>query len=128
TIGCGDLGNELGFGMIRDKVNEILGDIATCYCGCGDGIVTSTASDYLVVGSASNRAATGLEAAIATLTGKGDLMTTSELSVRLTQEAALAGALDSYYVGPTSTDGHGVPAHLSGAITDLLQFISTSNT
>lgn len=127
TIGVGDLGNELGFGKIRDKVIDILDDIQTCYCGCGEGIVTSTESDFLVVGSASNRAATGLEAGIAALTGQGDLMSTSELSVRLTQEAAMAGALDSYYVGPTSTDGHGVPAPLNGAITDLLRFISMSS-
>lgn len=127
TVGVGDLGNEIGFGKIRDRAREILGEIANCDCGCGEGIVTSVETDHLVVGSASNRAAMGLEAALGAISQRARYVRDGALDVELIRAAASLGAMDSFSVSPVPTDGHGVPARLDGAITDLLKFIAHSD-
>lgn len=125
TVGVGDLGNEIGFGRIRDQTAEILGGGA-CRCGCGAGIVAETETDALVVGAASNRAAMGLEAALGVMSGRGQFVRDGVLDARLIDEASRQGAVDSFTVSPTLTDGHGVPASLSAAFTDLLRFAANS--
>jgi len=65
TIGIGDGGNEIGFGKVFELAQEILPFGKKCACGCGGGIVTSTATTYLYPVAISNWGAYALAAALA---------------------------------------------------------------
>lgn len=121
TVGIGDLGNEIGFGAIREAVAELIPYGAECGCGCGGGIAAAVETDCLIVGSSSSRGAYGLEAALATLLGNPALMHDGEMEKRMIQAASAAGAIDSFTVGPTTTDGHGVDMHYSACLVELLR-------
>lgn len=121
TIGIGDLGNEIGFGAIQETVAEFIPNGAVCGCGCGGGIASAIETDCLIVGSSSSRGAYGLEAALATLAGNPAMMHDGEMEKRMIQAASAAGAIDSFTVGPTATDGHGVDMHYSACLVELLR-------
>jgi hypothetical protein len=121
TIGIGDLGNEIGFGNIRETVEKHIPFAAECSCPCGGGMAADTQTDYLVVASSSNRGGYAVEAALATLLGNPSLMHDGETDKRMILAASGAGAIDSFTVGPTATDGHGVEMHYSACLVELLR-------
>lgn len=123
TIGIGDLGNEIGFGKIRDTVAEWIPNGKECRCGCGGGMAAAVETDHLVVASSSNRGAYAVEAALALLLDRLELMHTGDVERRMILAAGAAGAIDSFTVGPTATDGHGVDMHYSACLVDLLRQI-----
>jgi hypothetical protein len=67
TVGIGDGGNEIGFGLIREEANEIYKQAygKTCMCGCGGGEATATATDVLISAAVSNWGAYGVAAVLA---------------------------------------------------------------
>lgn len=121
TIGIGDLGNELGFGNIRQAVEEHIPFGADCGCGCGGGIASDVKTDHLIVASSSNRGGYGLEAALATLLGNASVMHDGDMDQQMIRAACQAGAVDSFTVGPTTTDGHGTDMHYSACLVELLR-------
>ncbi len=121
TIGIGDLGNEIGFGKIRAAVEELIPYGAECGCGCGGGIVSAIETDNLVVATSSSRGAYGVEAALATLLDNPELMHDGDLEQRMILAASAAGAIDSFTVGPTATDGHGVDMRYSACLIELMR-------
>ena len=121
TIGIGDLGNEIGFGNIRQAVEEHIPFGADCGCGCGGGIAADVKTDHLIVASSSNRGGYGLEAALATHLGNSSVMHDGETDERMIRAACQAGAVDSFTVGPTTTDGHGTDMHYSACLVELLR-------
>jgi hypothetical protein len=121
TIGIGDLGNELGFGNIRQAVEEHIPFGADCGCGCGGGIASDVKTDHLIVASSSNRGGYGLEAALATLLGNPSVMHDGDMDQQMIRAACQAGAVDSFTVGPTTTDGHGTDMHYSACLVELLR-------
>jgi hypothetical protein len=121
TIGIGDLGNELGFGNIRQAVEEHIPFGADCGCGCGGGIASNVKTDHLIVASSSNRGGYGLEAALATLLGNPSVMHDGDMDQQMIRAACQAGAVDSFTVGPTMTDGHGTDMHYSACLVELLR-------
>jgi hypothetical protein len=126
TIGIGDLGNEIGFGGIRAVVEEHIPFGRECVCGCGGGIASDVETDCLIVASSSNRGGYALEAALAALLADPALMHDGEMDKRMILAARDAGAIDSFTVGPTSTDGHGVDMHYSACLVELLRQIVLS--
>jgi hypothetical protein len=126
TVGIGDLGNEIGFGKIRETVEEHIPRGAECACPCRGGIASDVATDILVVASSSSRGGYGVEAALATLLGRPDVMHDGRTEERMIVAAAQAGAMDSYRVAPATSDGHGVDKHFSAALVELLrQLVNT---
>lgn len=121
TIGIGDLGNELGFGNIRQAVEEHIPFGADCGCGCGGGIASDVKTDHLIVASSSNRGGYGLEAVLATLLGNPSVMHDGDMDQQMIRAACQAGAVDSFTVGPTTTDGHGTDMHYSACLVELLR-------
>lgn len=121
TIAIGDLGNEIGFGNIRQAVEEHIPFGADCGCGCGGGIASDVKTDHLIVASSSNRGGYGLEAAVATILGNPAVMHDGPMDEQMIRAAAQAGAVDSFTVGPTTTDGHGTDMHYSACLVELLR-------
>lgn len=78
TVGIGDGGNEIGFGLIRDRIQDLVPFGAVCRCPCGQGILTATATTYLYPVSVSNWGGYALAAALAVMTKNISLAHTAE--------------------------------------------------
>ncbi|MFX0198245.1 MAG: glutamate cyclase domain-containing protein [Candidatus Hodarchaeota archaeon] len=95
TIGIGDLGNEIGLGVIRDTVKEVVKYGATCRCPCSSGISTIVESDIPVFSGCSNWSAYAIEACLSGLLEKPDLLHHAETERSMVEAAVEAGALDT---------------------------------
>ena len=123
TIGIGDGGNEIGFGRLRETLEERLPAFAQKdKTPCGGGIFSRIATDHLVVASTSNLGAYGVVAALAMV--KGD--------ASLCHDAAEEVALHHVGVGLGLVDGggggaipwcDGIPAESNAAVVTLLENI-----
>jgi hypothetical protein len=99
TVGIGDGGNEIGYGLIRDEVNDIFkqsfGDI--CQCGCGGGEATTCAADVLVSASVSNWGAYGVSAVLAYMLEDPFVLQDADTERRMVEAMAQAGAVEATY-------------------------------
>jgi len=95
TIGIGDGGNEIGFGVIRDLIirNNAIPFAKKCRCPCGEGIVADVKTDSLLSASTSNLGAYALSALLS-LKFKIDFPLTPELEEKMLIAAIDAGAVD----------------------------------
>ena len=94
TIGIGDQGNEIGFGLLGERLSKVHPDIGRCSCGCGGSIAAATATDLLYPAAVSNWGAYGLAAAIALLSNRLDCTPTPKEERRLLLVAAVRGCCD----------------------------------
>jgi len=94
TVGVGDLGNEVGFGRLREQIYALDPWMRTCACGCGAGIVAAVATDLLFPAVVSNWGAYGLAAAIALLAETSDCALLPEEERRMLHVAAVRGCCD----------------------------------
>ena len=104
TIGIGDLGNEIGFGTIQDAAETV--------ANITPGIVTTTATDHLVVAGVSNWGAYAIAAALAIILRRPDIAHTPELEEQAVLACCRAGAVDGLSGGPTyEVDGLHYSSH-----------------
>jgi hypothetical protein len=123
TIGIGDGGNEMGFGMVFHTAREIVPRGAACGCPCGDGIVTNTATQQLLPVAVSNFGAYGLVTALSVLHERQDLLPDGQTIVRIIEAGVQEGCLDGGRVNPTFIGDDGIPAAAIAAVVTLLQTI-----
>ena len=97
SIGIGDYGNEIGFGRIHDDVKRIMPHGAKSQSDTPGGSATVVKTDVLVPAMTSNWGAYGVEAALAYLLGKADLMHSPEMEGRMITKCLEAGGLESIY-------------------------------
>ena len=120
TIGIGDGGNEIGFGMIKEVAENILPFGKVCQCPCRSGIVSNTASDILVVASVSNWGAYGIEAVMAAMLEDLDILHTGEQERKMLEANVGAGAHDGVYGKPfLMVDGIDLRVHQ--AMVDMMR-------
>lgn len=100
TIGIGDNGNEIGFGVIEEAVREIQPFGAMCECPCEGGIAARVATDHLLVANVSNWGAHGLQAMLAILTETPAAMHGPDDIERMLEQNVLAGSNDGAYDMP----------------------------
>ncbi len=111
SLGIGDNGNELGFGLIPDAVAK--------YKPNGARLCTRVATDVLIPANTSNWGAYAVEAALAALTGKPEIMHSAEIERRMIEACVDTHAADG------STGRHilqvdGMPADVSCAVVTML--------
>lgn len=111
SLGIGDNGNELGFGLIADAVAK--------HKPNGERLCTRVKTDVLVPANTSNWGAYGVEAALAALVGKPELMHSADTERRMIEACVTAHGVDG------STGRHllqvdGMPADASCAIVTML--------
>ena len=111
TLGIGDNGNEIGFGLIRDAVVQ--------HKPNGARLGTRVATDVLVPANTSNWGAYAVEAALAVLLDRPELMHGVEIERRMIEACVAAHGVDG------STGRHvmavdGMPAEMSYAVVTLL--------
>ena len=99
TIGIGDGGNEIGFGVINKEVKDIIVPFGKrCQCPCQSGIAAVTKTDFLIVAAVSNWGAYGLEACIAGLLKNPNLLHSSTTEQRMLEACVKAGGTDALYL------------------------------
>jgi len=74
TVGIGDGGNEIGFGVIREALFREAPHRFGCQCGCATGMLDSTLVDVLLPASVSNWGAYAVAAALALRLWQRELM------------------------------------------------------
>jgi len=124
TIGCGDGGNEIGMGNVQEEVRQYLATGAKCYCGCGEGCAATTKTDVLVVGFISNWAAYGIEAALALLLNRPEIMHDGEIEERVLQLTANAGSAGPPY-GFSEMGVDELPARFNIFLVEQLRYTVT---
>ena len=87
TVGIGDHGNELGFGAIYDAVVDIMPH--------GDKLATPIAADLVLPAMTSNWGAYGVEACLAFLLDRPELMHAPEMEERILRRCFDAGVLEA---------------------------------
>ena len=111
TLGIGDNGNEIGFGKILEAVHT--------HKPNGEKVGTRVATDVLVAANTSNWGAYGVEAALAVLTQRPELMHGAEIERRMLEACVAANGVDG------STGRHimavdGMPADVQYALVTML--------
>jgi len=119
TIGIGDGGNELGCAAIRDTVLRVVPNSQRCTCPCGGTTVPAVETELLLIAAISNWGAYGIEAAMAILLGRPEVLHARDIDARVHRLCADAGANND---GPglldIGTDAVAGPLH--GHVVDLL--------
>ncbi len=119
TIGIGDGGNEIGCAAIRDTVLRVVPNARRCACPCGGSVVPVVETDVLITAVVSNWGAYGVEAAMALLLGRPEVLHSRAVDARTYDLCAAAGANND---GPGLLDpgADAIPGPLHGHIVDLL--------
>lgn len=119
TVGVGDNGNEIGFGAIYDAVREHKPFGSVCQCPCGRGLATVVETDALVVAGTSNWGAYGIEACLAAIIGRADLIHSDETDRFMLYENVRAGGVD----GSTARQVPQVDGTSAGVQTAMLELM-----
>ena len=114
TLGVGDNGNELGFGLIAGAVRQ--------HKPGGERLATRVAANALVAANTSNWGAYGIVAALAAITGRTELLHTAEVESRILHACVAAHGVDG------STGRHlpvvdGMPEEMQRAVVTMLGVI-----
>lgn len=118
TIGIGDVGNELGLGIVEDVTNGYRGPTAYRKGGAG----TVTPASVAIFATVSNWGGYGLAAALAFLLKNLDCLQDERMEARIMAASAAAGAVDFQAGVPMDhADGKALEVHL--AIVTLLRTV-----
>jgi hypothetical protein len=124
TIGIGDLGNELGMGLVNDVVKRYVPNGDQCKCGCGGGIGCVVPSEVTVIGATSDNAALGIIGCLSNLLDSPNVIQDDDMQKRMLEAVVRAGAVD----GPSGLPSLAVDLLPLNAQTSLLELIRTSIT
>ena len=127
TIGIGDNGNEIGFGLIVEDVRAIKPFGRECRCPCGGGIATVNACDILITAAVSNWGAYGLSAGLGAALGMPDLIHDGATEIRMIDACARGGAADGA-TGMYTVSVDGIPGPVHSHIVEMLRVIVRKNT
>jgi hypothetical protein len=94
TIGIGDLGNELGMGVLKEGTRKFIFNGDKCQCGCGGGIGASVPAHATLFGAISDDVAYGFLAALSHLLSQPKLLHTTDMETRVLEAACHEGAID----------------------------------
>jgi D-glutamate cyclase len=94
TIGIGDHGNEMGFGLIEAAVRATVPHADVCQCPCGQGMASAVATDILIPASVSNWGSYGIIAGIAILKANPALLQDADTERAMLRACVMAGAVD----------------------------------
>lgn len=126
TVGIGDGGNEIGFGLIHDQARKIHPFGSRCQCPCKSGATTVAKTDILVVAAISNWGAYGVEASIALLLNKFNILHDVKMEKHMLDMCVRAGGLDGLYARPIRyVDG--VPSSTNSSFLRMLQTIVSNS-
>ena len=111
TIGVGDGGNEIGMGAIVEAVHK--------HVPHGEILCARLATDVLLPAGVSNWGCYAIQAALAILTGRPELLHSAAMERRLVESAANAGLVDGN-TGKCESTVDGMPLEVHMGIVDLM--------
>jgi hypothetical protein len=111
TIGVGDGGNEIGMGAVAEAVHQ--------YVPHGKILCAKLATDILLPAGVSNWGCYAIQAALAVMTEKPELLHTAAMERRLVEAAANAGLVDGN-TGKCEPTVDGLPLEVHVGIVELL--------
>lgn len=118
TIGVGDLGNELGMGVVADEVRR--------HVPLGDVIAAQIPADVAMIANISNWGAYAIAACLAAMVGNETVFHDGEMELRLIDACVRAGAIDP--VGGQARHWvDGTDARTNAALVDMLRSVVTLN-
>jgi hypothetical protein len=123
TIGFGDGGNEIGFGTLYDEARAIVPHGADCGCPCGDGLVTSTATEIVFPVSVSNFGAYAVTAATGLLAERAGLLPPVPTIAAAFAGAMAEGCLDGGTFRPGFIGDDGIPFETVSAVLGVMHGI-----
>jgi hypothetical protein len=94
TIGIGDHGNEIGFGLIEDIVRATVPHADVCQCPCRQGMASAVPTDIVIPASISNWGSYGIEAGLAILKHDPRLLHDADTEQAMLRACVMAGAVD----------------------------------
>jgi hypothetical protein len=94
TIGIGDGGNEIGWGIVNDIIREKIPYGDKCSCGCGGGFGDTTVVDVLVPASVSNWGAYGVCACLSLLLDNPEVLHDVKTESRMLRQCIDAGGIN----------------------------------
>ena len=96
SVAIGDLGNEIGMGLIADHIRTFVPYTAPgeCACGCGGGILAASSTDCIITATCSDWGCYGLIAALAYLRRDMEIMHSEEMEAEVMRVAARSGMID----------------------------------
>jgi hypothetical protein len=122
TIGIGDGGNEIGYGLIAEEVRRIQTYGRRCCCPCGSGIATVVGTDVLVSAAVSNWGAYGVAACMAYMLREPSILHDDHTEYQMLVAAVQAGAVDGVY-GTQSLLVDGIACKTQQAFVTMLHSI-----
>ncbi len=122
TIAVGDGGNELGMGLIREEIRDALPFGARCICPCGGGIVPAFAADVVVAATTCNWGVWGIEACLALLTNRREVLHTPESERNVLRACASAGATDGI-TGFVEPGIDGISGRVCTYVVEMLEYM-----
>ena len=126
TIGIGDNGNQIGYGMISEAVRQHKPFGRKCRCDCAGGIACVDACDVLITAATSNWGAYGLAACLAGALGAPELIHGSETELRMISACVEAGAVDGA-TGMSTVSVDGIPGPIHGYLVNMLRLLVTKS-
>lgn len=118
TFAIGDLGNEMGMGGIGLQISNYVPGGAACDCGCGGGILAASSADHIIVATVSDWGCHALAAALFFMSGRPDMLHSSEMLRRAVYAASEGGMVDMSGELNPAVDGFDV-----GVIAALLELM-----
>lgn len=96
NIAIGDLGNEIGMGVIAEHICRYVPFTAKgeCQCGCGGGILAASSTDHVITATCSDWGCYGLMAAIAYLKKDMEILHREEMEAEVMRVASRSGLID----------------------------------
>lgn len=99
-IAIGDGGNELGMGVVAERLKAFSPKAKDCGTPGRGGVAAATAADHLIVSNVSNWGATGLIAALSAFLGKPLVFHDGALERRCIEQCVSFGGVDGMFMGP----------------------------
>jgi D-glutamate cyclase len=120
TMGVGDNGNDIGFGIIEEVVRRYkpYGDV--CQCPCKGGLATVTKTTSLVTAAVANWGAYGIVTCLAALQRQPELLHSAATERHMLDACVQAGAADGI-TGRLEPTVDALPAAVHASIVELLQ-------
>jgi hypothetical protein len=122
TMGMGDGGNELGMGAIKETIRKHIPYGAECQCPCKGGLAADFEPDLSLTATVSNWGAWGVEAMLAAMLGKLEVLHTGEIEMRSLIAAVNEGCVDGI-TGFAEPLEDAVPGEICANMVEILRFM-----
>lgn len=126
TMGIGDVGDEIGMGLIKEAIKRFVsGDetypISKCKCPCGAGAVDDTETDALVVSTVSNWGAYGTAACLSYLLKNSRVLHNGNIEKRILRECTDANAITGGTGGYCAPDVDDIPERIHIYLVEIMR-------